>query len=368
MEAAMKRLVLCCDGTWGRADQAFVGQPCPTNVVRLGYRVAKRDARGVPQIVYYDQGVGTGNVLDRYTGALFGLGLDVHLFEAYRFLVANYEPGDEIYIFGFSRGAFTARSIAGMIRKCGILRRESVQDYTQAISLYRSAEHPNAEGPCHFRTRTSVMGVGPIPVRCVGVWDTVGALGIPLRGWERLTAARYQFHDTELSGSIEHGYHALAIDERREPFEPTVWAWKPKPGQTVEQVWFPGTHSDLGGGFPKRGLADLTLQWMIEKAQGAGLGFDAAAMAAHPLAPNPLERINVIESALHRFVLGRHRPVGLSGYGSQATPDPTQTLHASVRQRWDGDAEYRPLGLRNYFQRIGDRRSAKHQAVGGLPA
>lgn len=351
----MKRLVLCCDGTWGRADQEFAGRPCPTNVVRISYRIAKHDAADHPQILYYDQGVGTGNVLDRYTGALFGLGLDLNLYEAYRFLVANYEPGDELYLFGFSRGAFTARTIAGMIRKCGILKRECVQDYTRAITLYRNPAHPDEREPREFRASSSVCGSEPIPIRFIGVWDTVGALGIPLRGWEKLTAARHQFHDTELSGCVQFGYHALAIDERREPFEPTLWSVQPKPGQTVEQMWFCGTHSDIGGGFLKRGLSDIPLQWMIDKARAAGLAFDAAAMAAHPLLMDPLERLNIVESAFHRFVLGRNRPIGLTK--GTALQDPTQSLHPSVRQRWDHDPAYRPLGLAQYFERSGDPRA-----------
>src|SRR4051812_2972228 len=110
----MKRIVLCCDGTWNRADAVKEGEATPSNVVRAAYLVAKA-ASGGPQVVWYDQGVGTGNSLDRISGGAFGSGLDDHIFEAYRFLIANYEFGDELYFFGFSRGAFTARSIAGMI-------------------------------------------------------------------------------------------------------------------------------------------------------------------------------------------------------------------------------------------------------------
>src|SRR5690606_17210148 len=118
----MKRLVICCDGTWNRADQEEDDIPCPTNVVKIAFRIAKRDG-DIPQLVYYDEGVGTGNSLDRVTGGAFGRGLEENIHQAYRFLIANYEPGDEIFLFGFSRGAFTARSLGGMIRKCGILGR-----------------------------------------------------------------------------------------------------------------------------------------------------------------------------------------------------------------------------------------------------
>lgn len=107
----MKRLILCCDGTWNRADQERNGTPCPTNVVKFAFRLAKRAPDGTLQIVFYDQGVGTGNLLDQYSGGAFGHGLEENILDAYRFLIGNYEEGDEIYLFGFSRGAFTARSI-----------------------------------------------------------------------------------------------------------------------------------------------------------------------------------------------------------------------------------------------------------------
>jgi len=232
----VKRLVLCCDGTWNAADQERDGVPCPTNVVKLGYRVAKRDAGGTLQVIYYDQGVGTGNVVDRMSGGAFGRGVEDNIHDAYRFLIANYEPGDEIFLFGFSRGAFTVRSIGGMIRKCGILARPFVRYYRAANELYRNEEHPDDPGPTKFRHDYSVLRAQAIPIKLIGVWDTVGSLGIPLRGLRSLTRTKYQFHDTELSGTVQFAFHALAIDEHRAPFEPTLWAYKPKPAQHVEQV------------------------------------------------------------------------------------------------------------------------------------
>src|SRR5256885_6520626 len=114
----MKRIVLCCDGTWNRADQAVAGKPCPTNVIKIAYRLCKRDPDGIEQIIYYDQGVGTGDAEDKLLGGATGAGLEQNIHDSYIFLMANYEPGDEIYIFGFSRGAFTARSIGGVILQC----------------------------------------------------------------------------------------------------------------------------------------------------------------------------------------------------------------------------------------------------------
>ena len=357
----MKRLILCCDGTWNKADQEDNGVPCPTNVVRISCRIAKRDG-DIPQIIYYDQGVGSGNILDRYSGGAFGQGLEDNIHDAYRFLVANYEPGDELCLFGFSRGAFTARSIAGMVRKCGVLGREFVQHYREAIALYRSEHRPADATALKFRKDYSVCGGDDIKIKLVGVWDTVGALGIPLRGLRWLTADKYQFHDTELSGVVEHAYHALAIDERRAPFEPTLWTYKPKPGQTIEQKWFCGVHSDVGGGYPERGLSNIALEWMIGKAQGAGLKFDSAAMQAHAFQPDPRAMLHDSKTGPYRLTAGSDRAIGLVKKDPDAPDetassiDLTQSIHDSVLVRWDNDATYRPQALQDYFKRTGDRR------------
>jgi uncharacterized protein (DUF2235 family) len=337
----MKRLVICCDGTWNRADQERAGEPCPTNVVKLAYRVAKRDGAGNPQIVLYNHGVGTGNGLDRLSGGAFGAGLEDNIHEAYRFLVGNYELGDEIYVFGFSRGAFTARSLVGMIRNCGILTRGSVAQYRAAVALYRDDERgPDHAFSLEFKQNFSVCSDGDIPVRFVGVWDTVGALGIPLAGLRSVTRRRQQFHDTQLSGIVEYAYHALAIDERRGPFEPTLWDPRSKPRQTVRQVWFCGVHSDIGGGYPEHGLSDISLQWMIEAAADAGLAFDDDVLRAAPLNGDPTGVLHDSRKGVYRFKREFVRSIGI---------DETQSLHPSVLERWDADPTYRPANLRRFF-------------------
>lgn len=344
----MKRLVLCCDGTWNRADQASNGHPCPTNVVKLAYRVAKRDG-DVPQILFYDQGVGTGNVLDRWSGGAFGEGLDDNIFDAYRFLIANYEEGDEIFLFGFSRGAFTARSIAGMIRKCGVVKRTSIDQYVPAMALYRDPRvHPNDSPAKEFRQQHSCCGDSPVAIRFIGVWDTVGALGIPLRGLRWLTRRSVVFHDTELSGIVQTACHALAIDEHRAPFEPTLWLEKAKPNQTVEQVWFPGVHSDVGGGYPETALSDITLQWMLDKASAAGLVLDADVLRVRTLSPAPTGRIHDSKTGLYNLTRGIDREIAAGG---------TQSVHPSALRRWDADPKYRPRNLMAYFKAVGDRRA-----------
>ena len=374
----MKRLVVCCDGTWNTADQADDdGHPCPTNVVRLAYRVAKHDHAGMPQITYYDQGVGTGNTIDRITGGAIGMGVEANIHDAYRFLVGNYEPGDELFVFGFSRGAFTARSIVGMIRKCGILAAKHASHYLQAMELYRNEEKPADPGPAQFRSQYCSYGNGDIEVRFLGVWDTVGALGIPVRGL-RLFKRKYEFHDTELSGMVKEACHALAVDEHRAPFEPAVWEDKRKNAQKVEQVWFCGAHSDVGGGYERERradgslaaqLADLSLDWMLGKAAAAGLLFDDDVLTANPLALDPLAPIHDSKTGLYRLVPQFDRVIGRATIDKQQTDkvDSTQKLHPSVLARWDKDPAYRPVALARYFKLIGDVRSTQAGAPAPAP-
>lgn len=357
----MKRLVICCDGTWNSADQVTKdGQPCVTNVLKIAVRVAKRDG-SIPQIVYYDQGVGTGNVVDKFTGGALGKGLEANIHDAYRFLVANYEAGDEVYVFGFSRGAFTARSITGMIRKCGILKREHADRYRKTLDLYHSDFLADDPQIVKFRTEHSLTGKDVIPIKFIGVWDTVGALGIPVRGLAALQKDKYQFHDTELSGSVRHAYHALAIDERRGPFRPTLWDYMPKPDQKVEQVWFSGVHSDIGGGYEDPSLSDIALQWMLDKAKGADLALDEPTIAARPLRPKATGPKTESRTGVYLLSPAFDRPVGLpSPKSKNAGPnglDPTQSVHPSVLERWDADPKYRPEKLRAYFKTIGDPRA-----------
>lgn len=351
-----KSIIICCDGTWNSADQDRKGEPTPTNVVRLAYRVAKRSSNGEPQVLYYDQGVGTGNWLDRFTGGAFGRGLDGNVFECYRFLIANYEANDRLYFFGFSRGAFTARSLAGLIRNSGILKRDSVRQYLNALNLYRDPDiNPSSAQAADFRVKHSV--IQNVPIHLIGVFDTVGSLGIPVRGLRWMTRKRYQFHDTKLSRLVKHAFHALAIDERRAPFEPTLF-WK-DPGnkdQKVEQVWFPGVHSDVGGGYKERDISDLTLDWMLKAVKDAGLALE----------PNAFDDLNgKARGTLHNSKKGMYgvtpgidRQIGLCPKDlddpkSDLVDDPTQSLHESVLQRWKDDDSYRPKSLKEYFERTG---------------
>ncbi len=199
-----------------------------------------------------------------------------------KFLVDHYEDGDGIYIFGFSRGAYSARSLAGLIRNVGLVKKEHAPNedaddnkvIEEGYELYRTRDDgPDADTAIAFRDQYTW---GLVPIKFVGVWDTVGSLGIPFGVQGMINNDRYAFHDTRLSGIVEHSYHALAVDEYREDYEPTLWKGPKKDGQTMEQVWFVGAHSDVGGS-SRRAFGQITLRWMMEKAQlgGDGLEFRA---------------------------------------------------------------------------------------------
>jgi uncharacterized protein (DUF2235 family) len=271
----MKRLVICCDGTWNTPDQTKDGRPCPTNVTKLALAVAEDDG-GVAQRLYYHRGVGSYG-RPRLRGGAFGVGLSHDVLRAYRFIVDNYEPGDEIFLFGFSRGAFTVRSTAGLLNNAGVLRAENADRIDDAYALYRArAVKPrDIESELFRRSYSHETSAFHTRIRFIGVWDTVGALGIPTIGPKFLTDwvnRRFAFHDTELSSRVDAAAHALAIDEKRRAFKPALWSQRDHAdGQSIEQVWFAGVHCDVGGGYPDASLADVTLGWLAGRAQKYGL-------------------------------------------------------------------------------------------------
>jgi uncharacterized protein (DUF2235 family) len=215
----MKRLVICCDGTWNDADMGGDF----TNVVRTARSVAPIDARndpeGIQQIVYYHSGVGSGgDALMHVVGGGTGLGLSRNVRDAYAFIANNYDDGDELFFFGFSRGAYTVRSVAGLIGWAGILQKKDMDDFALLWESFKSRKAPHpTDARVYFRDRHS-----DVPIKCIGVWDTVGALGIPGQ-LNALLARFYEFEDTDLGLKVENAFHALAIDEHRKDFVPTLW-------------------------------------------------------------------------------------------------------------------------------------------------
>lgn len=266
----MRRLVLCFDGTWNSADS----DKADTNVVRIARSIhATQGTGGIQQSVLYLRGIGSSGLdIERIVDGATGLGIDDIIRSGYMFLAQNYLPGDEIFLFGFSRGAFTARSVAGFIGSCGLLKRQKLADLGKAWKYYREATN---RSPANFMATCGTDCHPDVEIKFLGVWDTVGALGIPtnILG-SALVNKQYAFHDTSPSRIVKHGCHALAIDEQRDEFVPTLWTGTAPAGSVIEQVWFSGCHSDVGGGFVDRGLADIPLAWMAKKAELDGLAID----------------------------------------------------------------------------------------------
>jgi hypothetical protein len=236
---------------------------------------------GFEYIVYYDRGVGTGPFLDALKGGIFGDGLDQKIREAYRFLSFWYRPGDEVFIFGFSRGAYTARSLAGYLQAVGLLRCEhcTTENEGRAWKYYRTNPVERLSGEWAWFQKPKgdpqVHDSRYMRVRALAVFDTVGALGVPAEGFRRINRSKYEFHDTDVNSLVDIALHAVAIDEPRRAFEPSIWT-KPKfklhdPQKSpVEQVWFAGAHADIGGGYVKWnqddfGLSSMPLAWMLQR-------------------------------------------------------------------------------------------------------
>ena len=265
----MKRLIVFLDGTWNKPDD----KKNATNVVKLMRAVCPFDENGIAQVTFYDKGVGTGGPIDKLFGGAIGSGLDENIKDGYRFLANNYVPDDEIYIFGFSRGAFTARSLAGFMGACGLLDKRTMGRLNEAWELYRTPPDERSE---EKKAAIHAIARYPVPIRGVGVWDTVGALGVPLSPMSAWNRRKYKFHDTTIGSNIDRAFHALAIDEQRGPFQPTLWQTPvPRNDQIVEQVWFSGVHSNIGGGYDDPGLSDIPLKWMIDRVKAeTDLAFD----------------------------------------------------------------------------------------------
>lgn len=289
----MKRIALFCDGTWNDA-----ADPNPTNVYLLSQSVAPSDG-ATAQIAEYFQGVGTDG--NRISGGAWGRGLDQIVLQVYRKLCEHYEVGDQIFIFGFSRGAYTARSVCGMLRSAGVLRREHIGRAEEAMQIYRRRDGGGVDNvrATAFRAQYAASSVDPnmliarpgdvrgqpermLRIRYLGVWDTVGALGVPERiPFSSLINRRHRFHDCDLSTCVEYARHALAIDETRTAFEPSPWSQESineinniHREIRVEQDWFPGDHGSVGGGGEIRALSSGAMLWIAEGAERAGLVFD----------------------------------------------------------------------------------------------
>ena len=368
----MKRIAIFIDGTWNRPDAEN-----PTNVLRLARCVKHFDREtDTPQYVIYSPGVGAGRGntrlarrMDRLFGGSLGWGLLDIIEETYRNLVFAYEPGDELYIFGFSRGAFAARSLVGLIRSCGIAPRAHMARIPEALRRYVSRDpkgHPEDPESYLFRADFAPLTATSdseytwrrkrgdseairLTIDYLGVWDTVGALGLPgfVPGAARFNA-QYRFHDTNLSSSVLAARHAVALDERRATFPPSLWSnldelntrRADRPVPAYQQQWFPGDHGSVGGGGSRVGLSSIAMNWIAQGAEKAGLSlnwedFDRQA-----------PQLDLRERLTNKF-----GPVGLSGWLLNAMtqdrdgPARLEDLSVVALDRFRTDADYRPAAL-----------------------
>jgi uncharacterized protein (DUF2235 family) len=351
-----KRLALFLDGTWNTVQDN-------TNI----WRMKSLCLTAAEQVTYYSVGVGT-QYGERLRGGMLGYGLDDEVIRAYEWLSENYVPDDQIFIFGFSRGAFTARSLAGFISKCGLLTPGSPVSLRQLYYRYRRGHDVHsirelrnvAAAQRTFEEKWLLQYSQAIPIFFQGVYDTVGALGVPFGNVPLLSRSNYSFLETDLRINETHGYHALAIDEHREAFAPTFWvrtvrkgaeSYPPRPLDHVEQRWFVGAHADVGGGYTNGMLAQVPLRWLIQKALAHGLIFK-------PWVPfEDAEVLGEIHDSFSEMAGGVYRAAKLwKPYyrtigapprvdGDQTLSTINETIDASVFERCRRDISYRPQNL-----------------------
>ena len=356
-----KNIILCSDGT---GNTAVKGRG--TNVFKLfegvdlnGHRIdPHRDA----QLAFYDDGVGTeSNAVLRALGGAAGIGLSRNVRQLYKELSRVYDPGDRIFLFGFSRGAFTVRTLAGLIGTCGVLQAEhpDIVDATrldaaieQAYSAYRSRYSAVfSRAYRRLRNRPAAQQAlddfhacwpvhRPVRIRFIGVWDTVDAVGMPFALSQIINewVVRYKFPTQTLGEHVEAACHALAIDDARLSFEPVLW--KAADGDTrIEQVWFAGAHANVGGGYPKQGMSLVALDWMLSKASEAGLRlqpFDMELFRGHASVDDMLYDSRAGLAAFYRWA-----PRDVTAYCRKSNMAPA--IHLSVAERIaHGTADYAP--------------------------
>ena len=329
MSTSYRRLVLLLDGTWQQLKDN-------TNVALLKENIeAGKTGDGIEQIVAYFPGVGTA-MYDKLLGGAFGYGLSKTIKDSYLWLSQTYKPGDEIFVFGFSRGAYSARSLVGLMHKCGGVVKEATQALIDEVyDLYRNA---NSDA-----TKFKAEHCQKARVRMIGVWETVGNLGVPMSGLPlALPGTRdfYRFHDTMLSCIVDEAYHALGIDEYREDFQPTLWDSTTEKNKVVEQCWFIGDHGNVGGGTPNPTLWKLSYVWMQDKAIAAGLRMKTMT-TDEEWSQTPSDSFN-------KFLCGIYRIYKLNQpYIRKLGVNVEEVLHSSVLKRLQSFPEYRPKPLTN---------------------
>lgn len=369
----MKNILFCADGTWNGTDtdDNHDGQADITNVLKLFHMLSGelsveclrlqdeadktlQDASGIRQVAKYLHGVGdSSNKIEQVLGGVFGAGLIARIVRGYTYVSRHYDAGDKIFLVGFSRGAYTARALAGMIASVGLLNRHTLDledkdmAYSLGIAAWRQYRQMAAQqstdvlSTARFSTMVSSLPgfariplqpgqlVPNVPIEAVAVWDAVGALGVPLFDWQGRSMDVYRFADEKLSPSVRYGIHAVSLDEMRVNFQPTLWSADPR----VNQCLFIGAHADIGGGYPstESDLSDIALNWMVDELRPLGV-------LMKPAVAN--WQANVSGKAHTPWTEGvfatlpRARRQWPAGHGMK--------VHPTVAQRMSADASYLP--------------------------
>jgi uncharacterized protein (DUF2235 family) len=311
-----KKLIVACDGTWMNSDIGWSkggwfdpGHPQnPSNVTRLVRALKPEDSEKRVQIAYYQSGIGTSwSAADKLLGGGLALGLSENVREAYGFLVNNYHGGpggasdptnDKLFFVGFSRGAYTTRSVAGMIGCLGLLTKSAMSHFYAVFEDFENAGHDDYKPqlPQHwpgFKIDVPAKDINGylkayreelvrlnmtriVNVQAIGVFDTVGSLGVPVSPWlQKLglptTLHSYRFFDTGIDDHVKNAFQVLALDEHRSAFGPTIWSKRDDGKTNLKQIWIPGVHTNAGGGADDNGMCDISLAWMMDQLSGPDL-------------------------------------------------------------------------------------------------
>ncbi len=341
-QATSRNIIICSDGT-GNAG----GRTKGTNVWRIYKELDRHDSK-IEQLAYYDDGVGTDNLrFLKIIGGAFGWGLSRNLIDLYSFAASHYRPGDRLYLFGFSRGAYTVRALGEMILKCGLLKSDRYRTERQPRRLVkqilRAYQREGDEKVAELRQRYPDGFHKDIEIEFIGVWDTVDAVGVPLDELRRpldwlsrkiLKRRLYGFSKRkELDQRVKYGYQALSIDDERKTFHPNLWHPRQDGNGEIEQVWFAGAHSNVGGGYPQDGMSYVTLDWMMEKATDCGLVFNPTAPKEVRLSADVHAKLYDARTGLGMFYCYAPRDLG---------EEPK--IHVSVNDRIQrGTGRYAPI-------------------------
>jgi uncharacterized protein (DUF2235 family) len=354
----MKRLIICADGTWNFRDQQDDSKHRhATNVTKIARAILPRASDGTHQVVIYHDGVGTQKGVDHLLGGATGEGIEGNIRDLYRSIAYNYVEGDELYFFGFSRGAYTVRTLAGFMHHFHLLQKCDDFFVPELFKAYEDRKDLGAiKADPKFNNLHEVTACPPI--KFLGVWDTVGALGAPGPLGDLINGNRFTYHDIELNPNVQNAYHALALDEQRVPFKPSLWTRPPTWTGRLEQTWFCGVHGNVGGGYSPDGLANESLHWLVEKAESFGLEVDSEYLKHFRPCFN--STLNDSMNALYRLLGKYHRPVGEHRqHGEQIHQSVIDRLHLNGLNYAPGNVAQQLLSEANALPIVNTKRIAR---------